>query len=111
MERYTIDENKIGTQLKSASHKKKITQSKLAEMTGLSVNFVARVWSGYNKPSLHSLVQMCNALDIPVEPLLSMGGDSSSKENKLLELFSMLDDQAKDSLLYIVESMSVQKGA
>jgi ribosome-binding protein aMBF1 (putative translation factor) len=46
------------------------TQSELAERSGLSSNYIARLERGELGPSLFVANQLCGALNIPVEALL-----------------------------------------
>lgn len=48
------------------------TQEQLAEMTGYSRQQIQRVETAYTKPSLAILLDIAEALEIPVEKLLEM---------------------------------------
>ena len=66
-----IDFRKLGMRIKEVRHQKSITQEKLAAITNLSPNFIARIESNNSKVSLTSLVKICMALDTSMDYLLS----------------------------------------
>ena len=65
-----IDFKKLGMRIKEARHRKNITQEKLAVITDLSPNFIARTESNNAKVSLVSLVKICMALDTSMDSFL-----------------------------------------
>ncbi len=60
----------LGMQVKSARTKKGITQAKLAEMTGYSVQHISHVETGNTKLSVELLVGLANALNVSLDQLL-----------------------------------------
>lgn len=58
------DYKKMGNRIKSARKKKKITQEQLAEMTGLSNNYISNIERNCSIPSIDTLLKICNSLGI-----------------------------------------------
>lgn len=66
-----IDYKKLAMRIKEARHRKTgMTQEKLADLTGLTPNFIGRIESNNSKVSLTSLVKICIALDTTMDCLL-----------------------------------------
>ena len=59
----------IGKRIKSIREKKGLTQEKLAEKTGLSLDFIGKIEVNINEPGLKSLIKIANALDIHIKEL------------------------------------------
>ncbi len=47
-----------------------LSQERLAELAGLSVNFLAQIEIGEKTPSMRTLVRLARALEVPVHKLL-----------------------------------------
>lgn len=60
----------LGERIKKERLNKKLTQEKLAEMANLSVSFLGQIERGDRKPSLETVVNISNVLDISVDILL-----------------------------------------
>jgi HTH-type transcriptional regulator/antitoxin HipB len=61
----------VGDGIRRARQELGITQADLAERAGLSANYVARLERGELGPSLWVAVRLAEALETPVESLLS----------------------------------------
>ncbi|WP_160676731.1 helix-turn-helix transcriptional regulator [Clostridium sp. C8-1-8] len=61
----------LGKRIKEARLKKKLTQSRLAEMTDLSDTYISHVEKGLSKPSLETLVKISNTLETSIDFFLS----------------------------------------
>jgi len=59
----------IGKKIKFLREKRGITQEKLAEKAGLSLDFIGKIEVNINKPGLRSLIKIANALDIPIKEI------------------------------------------
>lgn len=68
-----MDENviykSIGKRIKFLRENKKLTQEKLAEKTGLSLDYIGKIEVNINKPGLRSLMKIANALEIHIKEL------------------------------------------
>lgn len=61
----------LGKRLKAARHAKGYTQEQLAEIVGLSVPHLSRIECGRKTLTVLKLAEICDALDLPIEKLLS----------------------------------------
>jgi transcriptional regulator with XRE-family HTH domain len=72
VEGYTvsIDYKRIGRNIKEARRSTGLTQEKLAEHTGLSINHISHVEIGSSPVSLPSLIKICETLNTTADRLL-----------------------------------------
>lgn len=61
----------IGKRIKYLREKKGLTQEKLAEKAGLSLDFIGKIEVSINKPGLKSLIKIANALDVHLKELFN----------------------------------------
>ena len=59
----------IGKRIKILRENKGLTQEKLAEKTGLSLDFIGKIEVNINEPGLKSLIKIANALDVHIKEL------------------------------------------
>lgn len=59
----------LGKRIKYLRKEHNLTQEKLAELTGLSLDFIGKIEVNINKPGLKSLIKIANALDIHIKDL------------------------------------------
>ena len=59
----------IGRRIKYIRDKKGLTQEKLAEKSGLSLDYIGKIEVNINKPGLRSLIKIANALEIQIKEL------------------------------------------
>ena len=59
----------IGKNIKYLRENKGLTQEKLAEKTGLSLDFIGKIEVNINEPGLKSLIKIANALDVHIKDL------------------------------------------
>ncbi len=68
-----MDENtiykSIGKRIKFLREKRGLTQEKLAEQTGLSLDFIGKIEVNINEPGLKSLIKIANALNVHIKDL------------------------------------------
>ena len=84
-----IDYNLLGERMRELRRNKGLTQSALAEKTGLSSQYICLIESGKKKASLNSLLSISNALDITLDEFM-YGNDkqiSNEYEREISELF------------------------
>ena len=59
----------IGKRIKFLREGKGLTQEKLAEITGLSLDFIGKIEVNINEPGLKSLIKIAEALDVNIKDL------------------------------------------
>lgn len=67
----TINYSLIGNRIKAARKAKGLPQSELSELIDKSVGYMSYIETGSKKPSLETLIQIANALDVTIDELLS----------------------------------------
>lgn len=87
---YTLDFDKIGHRIGLYRRRMKISQEKLAELTGLSVGYISHIETGAKKASLETLVKVSSALNVTVDKLLlgNQINDDNSYPPEIKELLS-----------------------
>ena len=65
-----IDYKKIGIRIKVARESKKLTQEGLAELIGLTNNYISNIERARSKPSIETLIKICNALEVTPDYIL-----------------------------------------
>lgn len=64
--------NNLGNNIRAARTKQKLTQEKLAELSGLSLNFISRLErTNTNNVSVKNLIKIAEALGVSTTQLLS----------------------------------------
>ena len=68
-----MDENELyknlGRQIKNLRVNAHLTQEKLAEKCGISLDYLGKIEVNINKPGLKTLIKISNALDLPIKKL------------------------------------------
>ena len=59
----------IGKRIKYLRETKGLTQEKLAEKTGLSLDYIGKIEVNINEPGLKSLIKIANALEVHIKSL------------------------------------------
>ena len=59
----------LGKRIKTLREIHGLTQEKLAERTGLSLDFIGKIEVNINEPGLKSLIKIANALDVHIKEL------------------------------------------
>ena len=59
----------LGMRIKHIRESKGLTQEKLAEKTGLSLDFIGKIEVNINEPGLKSLIKIANALNVHIKDL------------------------------------------
>lgn len=60
---------KLGKRIKILREKAHLTQEKLAELSGISLDYLGKIEVNINKPGLKTLIKISNALSIPIKSL------------------------------------------
>jgi len=82
----------LGERLRALRARRGMTRKTLAEQSGVSERFLAEVETGSGNPSVLTLRQLANALDVKVEMLAVDGFDPSVEFTHASELLRGLDD-------------------
>jgi len=61
----------LGTVLKDARLKKKVTQAKLAEVCDLDEDYVSKIERGVRQPSISTLFVISDALNTPIAGIIA----------------------------------------
>ena len=93
---------KMGDRIKSARKKKKITQEQLAEMTGLSNNYISNIERNCSIPSIDTLLKICNSLGITPDFVLL---DSIYTSNEYLKDEIIFARVAPEQKLRVVSNL------
>ena len=67
----TYDEvyKRIGLNIKKFRTANGLTQHQLADKLGMSLNFIGKIEVGFDHPSLYTLIDISNCLEIPLKDL------------------------------------------
>ncbi len=60
---------KLGKRIKFLREQRHLTQEKLAEKSGISLDYLGKIEVSINRPGLISLLKISNALEISMEEL------------------------------------------
>jgi len=60
---------KLGINIKKQRKLQSLTQQNLADMAGITLNHMGKIEIAYSKPSLDTLLDIANALDITISEL------------------------------------------
>lgn len=99
-----IDIHKIGTNIAAKRRKLNLSQEQLAELAGVSSNYMARIERGEVKNfSAINLLKIANALKVSIDELIS--GSYKNKaiklnpyQQELINLLDMLEDSTSEQL-------------
>ena len=68
-----MDENilykSLGSRIKYLRENKGLTQDKLAERSGLSIDYIGKIEVNINKPGLRALIKIASALNVHIKEL------------------------------------------
>jgi XRE family aerobic/anaerobic benzoate catabolism transcriptional regulator len=85
---------RLGERIRGLRARRGMTRKKLAVQSGVSERFVAEIESGNGNPSLLTLRQLADALDVNVELLAIDGAEPSVEFSHVAELLRDLDDSS-----------------
>ena len=95
--------------IKDELKKRKITYPKLAEMTGLSISTITKIFGGYAKyPRMDTMEAIERALGLSEDVSInsdSKGYEPSEKEKRLLDAFRALIPSLQDYLIETAEKL------
>ena len=59
----------LGKQIKTLRENAHLTQEKLAEKAGISLDYLGKIEVNINKPGLKTLIKISNALSVPIKSI------------------------------------------
>lgn len=59
----------LGKRIKFLREQAHLTQEKLAEMAGISLDYLGKIEVNINRPGIKTILKISNALDIPIKNL------------------------------------------
>lgn len=103
----TINYSLIGNRIKAARKAKGLSQSELSELIDRSVGYMSYIETGSKKPSLETLIQIANALDVTIDELLSdnLAAASPVSNTQINQLLSDCTAFEKRVILLSVQSL------
>ena len=104
----SIDYVDIGKRIRSQREKQKLSQEKLAEWAGVSIQHISNIEKANTKLSLPVLIDIANALQCNVETLLlsSLQNNSVAAEYIITEL---LEDTTREERIIIIDTIQAMK--
>lgn len=103
----TINYSLIGNRIKTARKAKGLSQSELSELIDKSVGYMSYIETGSKKPSLETLIQIANALDVTIDELLSdnLAASSTISNTQINQLLSDCSAFEKSVILLSIKSI------
>lgn len=104
----------VGNKIKEIRKSKKISQSKLGEIIGITFQQVQKYENGTNRISISRLYDIAQALNIQIEKLISQDAinesnaeQSNEKADKFANIFASIEDEnTKSSILSLIENIT-----
>lgn len=59
----------LGKQIKTLRENAHLTQEKLAEKAGISLDYLGKIEVNINRPGLKTLIKISNALSVPIKAI------------------------------------------
>lgn len=102
-----IDYVSIGKQIRKHRRRAGLTQEILAEKVYVTTPYISRIENGSSQPSLQTLVDICNALDITIDDLMqdSLSAVRRKIEGRLGDLLADCSPKELDMLADIAETI------
>jgi transcriptional regulator with XRE-family HTH domain len=101
-----INKTEISKKIQSARSNLNMTQERLAEIVGISANYLSKVERGLNSPSAENLLKIIQALNLSLEDFGVMyETDMNADKKELLKIIYNCDNQSIEELLPIVKSV------
>lgn len=103
-----MDLSPIGSRIKAAREKKKITQEELAGLLDMSTTHISVIERGVKPPRLETLIRIANALDVSADYLLMdiLDNPADVVAGELSEIISKLSPKEKEKALTIIRVLS-----
>lgn len=98
----TVDYSLLGSRICQRRKELKITQKKLSERINLSRNHISGIETGDKRPSLETLLIICNELGISLDYLVS-GTIYTSIDNEIINKIKFCSIENKQRISKIVD--------
>ena len=97
----------IGEKIKKIRLSKNLTQEYIANMADVNTSHISNIENNRVKVSLSTLVQICNALNVTVDYILSeeYKEPSTAIEQEILDELKLCSDDTKEQVLKIVKAL------
>ena len=105
-----MDLSSIGSRIKQYRIQAKMSQSKLAELSGLSTKYVSALERSEKPPSLETLINIANVLDISADMLLCdvLNKQVDIKQAMVGEIIKGLPKKEQLKIIAVVELLAEQ---
>lgn len=101
-----INKSEIGKKIQLKRNNTDMTQEKLAEIVGISTNYLSKVERGLNSPSAENFLKIVQALKLSMEDFGIVHQDNiNTHEKELLQIIYNCDSQSIEALLPIVKTV------
>ena len=104
----TINYSLIGNRIKAARKAKGLSQSELSELIDKSVGYMSYIETGSKKPSLETLIQIANALDVTIDELLSDNISAASPVSNTQLNHLLADGSAYEKRVILLSVQSIK---
>jgi len=108
MDRYKLDYKVLAERIKQARKEKGYSQSKLAELAGVSTNTIGKLEIDYTTVSLKTILAIANALNVDINFLVS-DVPSDSKQATDLFIDSLMQDFNEGDKQFLIQIISAMK--
>ena len=100
-----INYKKLGLKIKEIRISRGLTQDTLAEMISCNTSHISNIENNHTKVSLNVLLAIANALNTPIDYLLSDQYENSSLalDNEVLRALRTCDSEKKEKILKMIE--------
>lgn len=97
----------IGEKIKKIRLSKNLTQEYISNMADVNTSHISNIENNRVKVSLSTLVQICNALNVTVDYILSeeYKEPSTAIEQEILHELKLCSDDTKEQVLKIVKAL------
>lgn len=97
----------IGLNMRRFRIEKNLRQEDIAERTGLSANYIGMIERGEKIPSLEKFIDICNALQVSADQILSDVLDTgyNIKSSMLTEKISKLEKSDREKVYAVIDAM------
>ncbi len=95
--------NKFITNLKLLRRQRKMSQTELAEATGLQPSAISHFERGRRSPSMNNLVRLAEALGVTASDLV---GKKSYSDNSLLNAFARMSQRDREIFVEFAEMLA-----
>ena len=95
----------LGQKIRKLRNLHHMSQAKLAELIDVSTNYIGQIERGDRKPSLETLVALCNALNTNMDYILS-DSLSLNEDQLTLDILNKLQHLNKDEKRYFYSTLT-----